>query len=236
MKLLLVVAVVLLLGVVKANEQAVLAPSSSSSCGCLTLAVCPCRPQFQTPEIKPEPTACGCVNEPVCGCRSAAVVAAPAVTTQKTYAVTQDSCGCLHLTECACRQFVQPEYKPEPVTCGCSSCPCSSSSSPASAVVVSQDACGCLHLSTCGCRPQYQKPEIKDTLKETIAPEIKKPDANCECEGKPTCGCSSIQIVPANSLGGSDSCGCLSEPVCGCRPGLNSNDQVTILKPFTVGA
>ena len=178
------------------------------------------------------------------------------VTTEKTYSVTQDSCGCLHLTECACRQFVQPEYKPEPTTltvtqdsCGClhlAVCPCRSSStavvataSTPSTLVVTKDACGCLHLAACACRPAYQTPEIKDTLKETIAPEIKKPDANCECEGKPTCGCSSIQIVPANSLQvESSSCGCLSQPVCGCRPSLSSNDVVgeSVFKPITVGA
>ena len=243
MKLLLLVALVAL---VSADTQMVLQPSSSS-CGCVSLPVCACRPQFQAPEIKPEAPACGCINQPSCAC---APSAPSAVSTEKTYSVTQDSCGCMHLTECACRQFVQPEYKADAPTvtqdsCGClhlETCGCRAASAPAPTMVVTQDACGCLHLTSCGCRPSYQAPEIKDTLKETIAPEIKKPDANCACEGKPTCGCSTIQIVPANSLNidssSSSSCGCISEPVCGCRASLKNNDVVgeSVLKPYTVSA
>ena len=235
-----------------ADTQLVLQPSSSSSCGCLTLPSCACRPQFQTPEIKAEPQACGCINQPSCACApssASSVSVSSGVTTEKTYSVTQDSCGCMHLTECACRQFVQPEYKADAPTvtqdsCGClhlETCGCRAASTPAPTMVLTQDACGCLHLTSCACRPSYQTPEIKDILKETIAPEIKKPNANCECEGKPTCGCSSIQIVPANSLNvdsSSSSCGCMSQPVCGCRASLASNDVVgeSVLKPYTVSA
>jgi len=73
--------------------------SSEQFCGCVTLAVCPCRQQWTAPEVL-QPASCGCS---LCPC-------------------PQPTCGC---NLCPCQQFVkplEPEFvSPEIKTV---SCPC----------------------------------------------------------------------------------------------------------------